>query len=178
MRLDSSHLPEPRGYLGTAIMVGAITTLPFGVLWSWLIATMMGLPFADILPGGLVAGVLFGSFFGLSMAFFLKAETVEIGYSDKRDFVARLNVALSLLAYNPASQSEDFLTYKPSFQAGLVADRISVELNGDHAIVVGPSMYIKKLVQRLGQAAAVPSAADAPRDVSIRAKDSNKGGGS
>ena len=98
MRLDSSHLPEPRGYLGTAIMVGAITTLPFGVLWSWLIATMMGLPFADIPSGRTCRGCSLRLVFrppSIQPAFFLKAETVEIGYSDKRDFVARLNVCRS-----------------------------------------------------------------------------------
>ena len=55
-----------------------------------------------------------------------------------------------------------------------------MQLNGDHAIVVGPSMYIKKLVQRLGQARpAVPPVPQMHRGMSAsEAKDSNKGGGS
>jgi len=149
MKSVPSLLPEPRSYVGTAIMFGAITALPFGILWSWLFAAMQGFTFGQVLPFGLGAGFFFGLFFGLTMAFFFKGETANVEFADKKGFVARLNVSMSQLGYNPASQTEDFLTYKPSFQAGLAAGRISVQLHDGHAIVVGPKMYVKKLLQRL-----------------------------
>ncbi len=149
MKAAPSLLPEPRGYAGTAIMLAAMTALPFAILWSWLFAAMRQRPFGEILPFGLGAGLLFGVFFGLTMAFFLKGETATVEVTDTRRFVSQLNVAMSQLGYNPATHTEDFFTYKPSFQAGLAAGRISVQLQERHAVVVGPKMYVKKLLKRL-----------------------------
>ena len=142
-------LPEPRSYVGTAVQIGAISALPFAVLWSWLFGAMQQRSFAEILPFGLGAGLLFGLFMGLTMAFFLKGETATLEVADPKDFVARLNIALSQLGYNPATQAEDFLTYKPSFQAGLASGRIAVQLREGRAVIVGPKMYVKKLLKRL-----------------------------
>jgi len=149
MKTKPSLLPEPRSYIGTAIMLGVITALPFAIGWSWLFASMQQRPFGEILPFGMGAGFFFGLFFGLTMAFFLKGETTIIKIADKRGFVSQLNVAMSQLGYNPATQADDFFTYKPSFQAGLAAGRISVQLTGGQAVVVGPKMYIRKLLKRL-----------------------------
>jgi hypothetical protein len=130
-------------------MLLAMTALPFALLWSWLFAATQQRSFGDILPFGFAAGLFFGLFFGLAMAFFLKGETVTLEVADKKAFVARLNVAMSQLGYNPATQTEDFFTYKPSLQAGLAAGRISVQLEEGQAEVVGPKMYVKKLLKRL-----------------------------
>jgi hypothetical protein len=135
--------------MGTAIMIGGMTSLPFAILSSWLIASMQQLSFGEILPSGIVAGLLFGFFFGLVMAFFLMGETTTIKVADKKGFVSRLNIAMAQLGYNPATQTDDFLTYKPSVQAGLAAGRISVQLTEGQAVLVGPKMYITKLRQRL-----------------------------
>jgi len=110
---------------------------------------MRGESFADVLPFGLGAGMFFGLFFGITMAFFLRGATATVFVSDRNAFVSRLNVATSQLGYNPATQTEDFFTYKPSFQAGLAAGRISVQLFERRAVIVGPKMYVKKLLRRL-----------------------------
>jgi hypothetical protein len=130
-------------------MLGALTALPFAIAWSWLFAAAQQRSFGEILPFGLGAGFLFGLFFGLTMAFFLKGETATIQVADRKGFVSRMNVAMSQLGYNPATQTDDFFTYKPSFQAGLASGRISVQLQEEHAVVVGPKMYVKKLLKRL-----------------------------
>jgi hypothetical protein len=149
MKNGPSLLPEPRSYAGTAVTLGAVTALPFAVLWSWLFAAMQQRPFGEILPFGLAGGIFFGLFFGLAMAFFLKGKTATIEVGDKGGFVSRLNVAMAQLGYNPATQADDFFTYKPSFQAGLAAGRISVQLQEGRAVIVGPKMYVKKLLKRL-----------------------------
>ena len=69
--------------------------------------------------------------------------------ADEEEFVARLNVALAQLGYNPATEADNFFTYKPSFQAGVAAGRISVQLFEGRAVVVGPRMYVRKLLRRL-----------------------------
>src|SRR5262249_42835450 len=142
-------LPEPRSYAGTAILFGAFTALPFALMWTLLFAAMQQQSFGEILPFGLGAGLFFGVFFGLTMGFFLKGESVAVEVADRQAFVSRLNVAMAQLGYNPATQSEDFFTYKPSLQAGLAAGRIAVQLEQGRAVIVGPKMYVKKLLKRL-----------------------------
>jgi hypothetical protein len=56
---------------------------------------------------------------------------------------------MSQLGYHPATGDGSFLTYKPSFQAGLAAGRVSVQLRGGDAVIVGPRMYLRKLLDRL-----------------------------
>jgi hypothetical protein len=146
---STTLLPEPRSYAGTAIMLGAITALPFAIMWSLLLAATGPASFGEILPFGLGAGLLFGLFFGLAMAFFLKGETVTVEFTDRQAFVSRLNVATAQLGYNPATKADDFFTYKPSLQAGLAAGRIAVQLHEGRAVVVGPKMYVEKLLKRL-----------------------------
>lgn len=149
MKAAPSLLPEPRSYAGTAILLGAITALPFAILWSLLFAAIQQQSVGEILPFGLGAGLFFGVSFGLALAFFLKGEKATVDVEDRKDFVSRLNVAMSQLGYNPATEAEDFFTYKPSFQAGLAAGRIAVQLQGRRAVIVGPKMYVKKLLTRL-----------------------------
>ena len=74
-------------------------------------------------------------------------------YSSKVYFLGGRNTDLStdgtIWRYNPATHTEDFFTYKPSFQAGVAAGRISVQLFEGRAVVVGPRMYVRKLLRRL-----------------------------
>jgi hypothetical protein len=66
----------------------------------------------------------------------------------------RLNrsVALAQLGYSPESQGAGFVTYKPSFQAGLLAGKISMLIEESSAVIVGPKLYVEKLLARLGNA--------------------------
>jgi hypothetical protein len=146
---DWPPLPEPRSFAGTAIWLGGITALPFAIVWSLLVAIQQQRPLGEILPYGLGAGLFFGAAFGPAMAFFFRGETADVRVPDKQDFLSRLNIATSQLGYNPATESEDFLTYKPSMQAGLAAGRISVQLRGGRAVIIGPKLYVRKLIGRL-----------------------------
>ncbi|MCC7138005.1 MAG: hypothetical protein IT460_06200 [Planctomycetes bacterium] len=122
------------------------------MLWSWLSAVIQQRSFGEFLPFGLVAGVVFGLVFGLTMARLFKSETATVEVADRKRFVSALNVATAQLGYNPASRSEDFFTYKPSFQAGWAAGRISVQIGEQRAVIVGPKMYVQKQLGRLGTA--------------------------
>lgn len=140
---------QPRSFWGTLVMIAAVTALPFGLLWSWLFSLTMGLDFGQVLAVGIWGGVAFGLIFGSVMAFFMKAATVSIGFQEKEAFLSRLNVALAEIGYHPQSQTETFFTYKPSFQAGLLAGKISVQLEHGSAMIVGPSTYVTKLQRRI-----------------------------
>jgi len=141
---------KPRGFWSTFAMLAAITALPFALLWSLLFSLMMGLEFGQVLSGvGIWSGIAFGLLFGFIMAFFMKAVTISIKFQKKEAFLSQLNVALAEMGYHPESQTETFLTFKPSFQAGLLAGKISVQIEQNTATIVGPNNYIKKLQQRL-----------------------------
>ena len=150
--IHANHVAGAAQFCRHRNYAAALTGPAFGILFSVGVALTEQRSVGQVLPVGLVAGVFFGVFFGLTMAFFLKGETTRMEATDKNTFVARLNVATSQLGYYPATQSEDFLTYKPSFQAGLAAGRISVQWHEGQAVIVGPKMYVKKLLKRLRSA--------------------------
>ncbi len=93
---------------------------------------------------------MFGLLFGLTMAAFLKGVTITVNVRDKDEFVSQINVAMSQIGFNPATASGNFLTFKPSFQAGLLSGNFSVAIQGNKATIVGPGMYVKKLQKCLG----------------------------
>ncbi len=140
---------KPRGFWGTFVTLAAITALPFALLWSLLFSLMMGLEFGQVLRVGIWSGIAFGLLFGFIMAFFMKAVTIFIKFQEKEAFLSRLNVALAEIGYHPESQTETFLNFKPSFQAGLLAGKISVQIEESSVTIVGPNTYIKKLQKRL-----------------------------
>jgi len=140
---------KPRGFWGTFAMVAGVTALPFALLWSLLFSAMMGMDFGQVLRIGIWTGIAFGLSFGFVMAFFMKADTISIHIQDQGAFMARLNVGLAELGYHPESRTENFLTFKPSFQAGLLAGRISVQIEQSSATIVGPSAYVKKMQKRI-----------------------------
>ncbi|MBU2573107.1 MAG: transposase, partial [Elusimicrobia bacterium] len=61
---------------------------------------------------------------------------------------------LAEIGYHPESQTESFVTYKPSLLAGLLSGKISVQIDDTSSTIVGPNAYIKKLqkwLQNRGQ---------------------------
>ena len=130
-------------------MIAGITALPFALLWSLVHSLMMGLEFGQVFREGIWHGIAFGLVSGFVMAFFIKAVTISVTFQNKKTFLSRLNVGLAEIGYHPESQTESFLTYKPSFQAGLLAGKISVQIEDNSSTIVGPNTYIKKLQKRL-----------------------------
>ena len=141
---------QPRSFFGTASMLFGVTSLPFALLFGFLMSLQTGVPFGRILTISIPAGLVFGLLFGLVMAAFLKGDTFTVNIRNRDDFVSRINVAMSQIGFNPATASANFLTFKPSFQAGLMSGRFSVVIQGSKATIVGPSMHLKKIQKRLG----------------------------
>lgn len=140
---------QPRGFLGTWMMIAAISGPLFGLGWSVLYFLITGIDFGLVLFCGLLGGIAFGLLFGLIMAFFFKAVRISIRFRQKEAFVSWLNITLAEMGYHPQSQFKNFITYKPSVQAGLAAGKISVQIRNGTATIVGPNTYIKKLQRNL-----------------------------
>jgi hypothetical protein len=143
-----SLLPLPRSYAATAIMFGTIMGTVLAIPLCGLLVSSQG-SFREILLIGLGPSMLIGLAFGLTNASLFKGETATVDVEDVKGFVSRLNVAMSQLGYNPASQTEEFFVYKPSLKAGLAAGRIAVQLYEGQAVIVGPKIHVKKLLERL-----------------------------
>jgi len=140
---------KPRGFWGTFVTLAAITALPFALLFSLVLSLMRAIGFGQAFRVGIWCGIFFGLLFGFIMAFFMKAVTIFIKLQEREAFLSRLNVALAEMGYHPESQTETFLTFKPSFQAGFLAGKISVQIEQNSVTIVGPNTYIKKLQKRL-----------------------------
>ena len=87
---------------------------------------------------------------GFGIAFSLKVVTISVTFQDKKAFLSKLNIGLAEIGYHPESQTESFVTYKPSFP-GILAGRISVQTDDNSATLVGPNCGIKKLQKWLQQ---------------------------
>ncbi len=136
---------QPRSFWGTFSMIAGVTSLPFALLWSWLFAQMNGMSFGNVLSVGIWGGLGFGVLFGFTMAFFLKGEMRRIPVSDPAQFRDRLTMMMAQIGYIPETQTEKILTYRPSYQAGLLSGRITVAISSNEAVMVGPTMHVRKL---------------------------------
>jgi hypothetical protein len=136
---------NPRGYLATATMFGTITALPFGLLFSLL----TNIP----VEAGLIAGIFFGLLFGPFMAIFFRGMRVRLPATNAR-FDGLLQQAMAEFGYYLESQIGSSMTFKPSFQAGLLAGRITITKAADGVDVFGPAFYVKKLNRKFSNASA------------------------
>ena len=131
---------NPRGYWGTAVMLAAMTALPFGLL-MWLV---LGGP----LEIHVVSGMAFGLLFGGVMGFLFKSAELRLPVTGPEHAMDDLQMILAGLGYFPKSDLGGVVQFAPSFQAGLMAGRITVRRSDAAFDIVGPSMYLGKLAKR------------------------------
>jgi len=137
---------NPRGFLGTFIFLANIISLPIAVLCSLMFSLIFEIGFLQaLLELGIWVGLLSGLTSSFFIAFFLQTITITIPMKEQNQFIRNMNVSLSEIGYYPQSQISDLLIYKPSVQAGLLAGKISVQINKENAIIVGPSIYVRKI---------------------------------
>jgi hypothetical protein len=132
---------NPRGYLGTAVMLAIPGGLGFGILMKFF----TGMPILQALG----AGIFFGVFWGLITAIFLKGIAVQYRCPWSGEIAGRLQIILAEIGYHPESTVANTVTFKPSFQTGLLAGRITISGHDDHIDVFGPSRYVRKVLSTL-----------------------------
>lgn len=140
---------EPRGFWGTLVTMTAASSLLFMSLLSSLFSLVMGVSFGFALPFGIWVGIVFGLCFGLTTASLLKVKIISVPIQEHKMFISRMNIRLAELDYHPEHQFENFWTFKPSFQAGFLAGRLSIQLEQHAATIIGPSVYVNKLRKRI-----------------------------
>jgi hypothetical protein len=141
----------PSSYSNVFAYLTAIPGLVFAIGMAALTQESVGV--------WIVAGALFGLLSAAIGTPRLVGETTVIPFSDRDEFVARLNVAGAQSGYEPDTTAHDFLTYAPNEKstysigpvklapAGFL--RLGVQLEAGQATLVGPRSLLTKLKQRL-----------------------------
>lgn len=107
---------------------------------EWLVMIQVILPLMVLLAVG------FGLLFGLLNAFNYKASTMSVSFQDKDAFLHRLDTAINKLGFSLETQDQNTVIYKrTAFQEKLMNPSISVQIEQNHATIVGPALYIKRL---------------------------------
>lgn len=75
--------------------------------------------------------------------------TISVPVYDRNNFLQQVNSAITSLRYRPLSQSENLLIYKPPVFGGLLAEKISVQLEQGSATITAPRNLLKKIQARL-----------------------------
>ena len=126
-------------------MTGPLWGLAMGIFWT--LGT--GSSASVAIPIWLAGGLAFGACFGLAMARRFQGESASVPSGAHDVFVRRLDVATAEIAFFPESRTVGYYVYKPSFHAGLLAGRIAVSVGEDRATIVGPTIYVRRLLKRL-----------------------------
>ena len=142
---------KPRGYFATFVRIFSKTFLPAAIIWSILFALGMGFEFKKVLPYGILVGIGFGLVFGLIMAILIRGIKVIISFEDRQSFIDKINITLAEIGYYLENQTKNFMEFKPSSRAGSSVGRIFVILEDKKSTIVGPVIYVKKLLKLLNK---------------------------
>ena len=133
---------KPRGFWGTFITEfvksEVIIVLPMS-LFLWL---SFEFEFIKVLIGGSILIVPID----VVWAFYRKAVTISWTFQDKEAFLKRLNTELDEMDYRRQSQTEAFLSYKPSIgKHGLFAPKIYARFELFKKRSSSPYLYLRTL---------------------------------
>jgi hypothetical protein len=119
-----------------------ITGIPFAlILWG-----MLDLPWHRAVIVAIVAGIVLG----LSFAYFLRGSEVSFASDPNTDFGMRIAAMLYDMGYKKEHQFHRTTTYRPTWRAGLFADRVIVNVHDQEVMLCGPKLHIDKLTRYLG----------------------------
>lgn len=147
-----SPLAEPRSFFGIALRLAALVYVPlaavlttglllFGELFGWDEAFCLVAG-----PGMAVGGSLL---FGLMNATALRAVTRMVPASDARAVLAQINLAAARLGFTPVWGADGFHVYQPAFLTGWAAGTLAVQFHDQFAAVVGPRVFVTRLLATL-----------------------------
>ena len=141
---------DPRGYLATALMLGIPCGIIFGLfVFGWGKVSAEQEVSAE---HALFMGLLFGLFFGAVMAIWLRGMAARISRPWSPEIAGLVQMTLAEIGYLPRSTVGRTMTFKPSYQVGFLAGGIAVTGFEDHVDIFGPSLHVRRLIPKLGNA--------------------------
>ena len=126
-----------------------------GLVFYWLVISGSQLrtdvtsdEFASTITKGVWAWVGFITVLSSLLALFGMKETLSVQVYDRNAFLHRINSVVTGLRYRPFQQSEHLLVFKPP-RIALLADKITVQLGANSAVITAPSGLLKKIEKGL-----------------------------
>jgi|GEM_PF-2122307 len=74
-----------------------------------------------------------------------KRRTIKLPFVSKEEFMNKITIFLFQIGYTQDFKSDNFFSYKPSFEGGILAGRINITINQNEAIIDGPKINMLKL---------------------------------
>lgn len=140
---------ETRKFIITIVIFSVLIGLLFSLIFSWLI----GDPFKQVVLIGFWFGPIMGIF--ITIMRFTRGKMVEetFIYDGKEDYKRRIKTILERLKYKLEKENENKLEWK--YNGGefdlQLSGNITVQLNDNTAIVIGPKIIVKKLKEFLNK---------------------------
>jgi hypothetical protein len=89
-------------------------------------------------------------FISIMLALTGMKKTISVPVYDNREaFLQRASSVITGLRYRPFRQTENMLIFKPPVMGGLLAEKISVQLEQGSATITAPRGLLRKIQQRL-----------------------------
>ena len=136
---------KAKDFLGTFFIFSFVTGLIFLFTFSFIFYLLMEINFIESLKRTILITLESTIFYSFIMACLFKKSNAILQIQDKDIFLSKFNSHLLRLRYNPENEPEvtDFFSYKPP--KGLLAGKISVQIDENSANLAGPLLYINFL---------------------------------
>jgi hypothetical protein len=97
---------------------------------------------------GVGAWVGFITFVSFLLAVTGMKKTISVPVYDRNTFLYKINSAITKLRYRPQQQTENLLVFKPP-ALGLLAEKITIQLNPASAVITAPRGLLRKIQEKL-----------------------------
>lgn len=117
-----------------------------------------GIPFALILYGmldlpwhrALIVAIVAGIILGLSIAYFVRGSEVSFATDPSANMGMHIAAMLYDMGYRKEHQFHKTTTFKPTWRAGLFADRVVMNLHESEVMLCGPKLHVDKIMRHMG----------------------------
>jgi hypothetical protein len=121
--------------------------------WSMGMSLALRKSFAQVLvPAGASFGLTMAICFTVLWAVSFRPGFVRLSFSDRAQFLERLDREIASLGYRSVPQANGVLVYEPKTLVRTEMARIRVVPGGDEAVAIGPSINLKRLKKLIERA--------------------------
>ena len=148
--IDSMNNLEPKYNVQMFGFGFFISFFLFVVMWYPLYILIMGYKFTSTgLFISIIISTVMGMFVGAIIMFDSRRKAIKKTFTDKKQFLDKINVSLYQLRYVKDLDTENFVSYKPSIGLKTLAVNTNITFDKDIATITGPIRIINKLEKNM-----------------------------
>lgn len=148
--IDSMNNLEPKYNVQMFSFGFLISFFLFVVIWYPLYTLTMGKKFTSTgLFISIIASFVIGIVMGAVLMFGSRRKAIKKAFTDKKQFLDKINVSLYQLRYIKDLDTENFVSYKPSIGLKTLAVNTNIAFDKDIATISGPIGIINKLEKNI-----------------------------